>query len=207
MSAISIEKKICFIHIPRTGGGTIKNLLSNEIKDLQLFSPDKSSVDNIFTFNHKAYDFFKFSYVRNPYDWIVSLYSEITNNVNNFDYQETKNLSVIDFIGWLQDVGFNRKDFCNEPVYRCQSDYLIYQDRFIIDKIFRYEDLCDDVGSSNVYSLFSTIGINFPTHVPLKNKSDRTFIINDYFDAKCYYLINKIFKKDFDYFRYKTQTI
>lgn len=204
MSVISSNHKFCFVHIPRTGGTTIKYLLGKQVTDLIETKIKNATIDNLIYDNHDCYEYYKFSFVRNPYDWLVSLYSDATNNSNHLDYPLLKNFSMYDFLIWLQDVGLKREQSSISPFYRKQNEYIKFGGGIFMDNVYKYEDLCDDIGSSNVYSLFNNLGLNFPVKVPLLNKSDRNFIWANYFDYKSYRLVNEIFKEDFKFFRYKT---
>ena len=108
MVLISDKKKYLFIHIPKTGGMTIKKTIINQDKDtkeLENFSL-KYNINNYFYISreyHYTYNelknnlknnfnnYYKFTFVRNPYDRLYSTiqYIKKKNLFNNllFNFQ------------------------------------------------------------------------------------------------------------------------
>lgn len=205
MSAISNTCKFIFIHIPRTGGTTLKKILTEQVNDLFIFPNEYPTIRKISFLNSDFRNFYKFTYVRNPYDWVVSLYAKISSDNNDLDYKSIKNLSFYDFIVWLCDDAMKRKEDGVKPFYRLQTEYFQIDNEYLIDKIYRFEDLCNDMGGSNAHSLFNTLNLDFPRHIPLISKSERKFAYQDYYDFNSYKLVNQFFKSDFELLKYKTR--
>jgi len=124
------DKKIVYIHIPKTAGTTIehifcnKNNIGSEHKDI--------------TFYKEYYDYFIFSFVRNPYTRIISIYNYFINGGN-------KSISDINKI--KNDTNIN--DFLNEynehnlPFLKTQYSYL--QDSEHIKFIGKFENFYTDL--------------------------------------------------------------
>lgn len=203
MSLISNNHFLLFIHIPRTGGHTIRRCLEESIPDLQVKKPIHSTIEkNLNDIPHLS-SFFKFSYVRNPYDLLVSTYCYINQSNDNSDYKYLNNLSFFDFINWIGDVGFKREENDAEPFYRTQTQYLSINNEIAVDKTFKNEMLCNDMGTSNLLGLFLQLDLKLPEHIPLLRKSERHLSYDDYYDYKSYRLVNKLYKEDFKNFKYK----
>ena len=202
MAIISAEKKFCFIHIHRTGGSTLRHLLAQEVKNMEYYNPLHCTLQYVIDRRPEVTDYFKFSYVRNPYDLLVSLYSFLNKQAINPDHTYVKSLSFHEFVVWLHDVGFKREESDKEPFYRTQYDCLMINGNMGVDTIYKYETLCNDTATSSINSLFNRLEIDTPKHIPLLKKSDRPIVWNDSYDSKTYKLVNNMFKKDFKTFKY-----
>ena len=203
MSIISSEKRFCFIHIERTGGTTIRHLLGAQLNNLELVRTANPSLEKTLATFPKAKDYYKFAFVRCPYDWLVSLYSHlITPSVHNTDYLYVKDLNFHDFIKWLDDVGMKRKETDKEHAYRTQTNSIFLNGELGVDDIYRFESICNDLGESNVNNLFKKLSLKKPEYIPMLNKSERPFDWYDKYDKKTLKLVNRIFADDFNNFNY-----
>ena len=109
---IDHDKKLVFIHISRTGGSSIKTALNlHDKKYNEYYHLDSSYIPK------ECKDYFKFAFVRNPFDRFVSLY-----------HYRPKGLSFSD---WLDSINL---------VYVQQVDYGLDK----LDFVGRYENLQDD---------------------------------------------------------------
>ena len=207
---ISESRKFCFIHIPRTGGTTIKKLLSNEVDDLKEINNNPySTIGDAIKLSPELIndDYYKFSYVRNPYDLLVSLFSSINFNINHPDYKIIRQLSFPEFIEWLNDVGMKREDDGKTPIYIKQSDYLFINNKLSVDYVYRYEEICDDMSTSNINSLFLKLGYDMPNNIPVLNKSERSFDWSYLYNDRAYRLVNRLFLDDFVNFKYHRKDV
>tara|TARA_E500000318_G_scaffold73397_1_gene68039 strand:+ start:494 stop:988 length:495 start_codon:yes stop_codon:yes gene_type:complete len=109
---IDHDKKLVFIHISRTGGSSIKTALNLHDKQYnEYYHLDSSYIPK------ECKDYFKFAFVRNPFDRFASLY-----------HFRPKGLS---FSEWLDNINL---------VYVQQVDYGLDK----LDFVGRYENLQDD---------------------------------------------------------------
>lgn len=203
MALISDKHKFCFTHIIKTGGTTITLLLKEQVDDLIFTNPLHSSIKNDLINYPKIKDYFKFSYVRNPYDWLVSLYSYILMFPDHPDYKNIVNLTFYEFIQWLNDVGLKREENTSQPCYRTQTDLLFNKNKLAVDTFYKFESLCNDNNTSSVISLFYNLNLEIPKSIPLTNKSHRPVNWDSNYDLKTYRLVNKIFMCDFKNFKYQ----
>jgi hypothetical protein len=83
----------------------------------------------------KFKSYFSFAFVRNPWDWQVSLYTFTLKNRSHYQHKFVKGLGSFDaYIHWR----------CTEEV-RYQKDFVFSQDgRQLVDFIGRYEHLDED---------------------------------------------------------------
>lgn len=147
---VNNDLRCIFIHIPKTGGTSIESLLGINVNDL---SPDTEKVFGIkdnkplqhltarelqehYIPADKFDDYFKFAFVRNPYDRIMSEYL--------WHIQRTKTIkcSFTDFLLAIEKLGDRWKI---DDHLRLQSDY-IYDDKgnLCIDFLGRFENLHKD---------------------------------------------------------------
>jgi len=204
MAIISRKNKFCFIHINNTGGTTITTLLKEKVDDLEILGKRHSTISQALNEIPKIMDYYyKFAYVRNPYDWLVSMFSYITTNDKHPDYDLLKKTSFYEFIQWLDNHGLKRKEGDGLPVYRKQTDFVFKRGEIMVDDLYRYENLCDDTGLSNANTLFLKLGFDMPYKIPVLNKTERTLNWDNLFNVKTYRLVNELFSEDFKNFKYK----
>lgn len=207
MAIISREHRICFIHIPRTGGRTIRTLLEKQINDLELIGDLHSSAQETINIFPEVKDYYKFTFVRNPYDRLVSIYSQINTQMEHPDYNEIRRLSFIEFIEWYKEVGMRRKIGDNLPLYNTQSSMMFRKDKLLVDEVFYFEQLCNDMDVSNLNALFTKINLEIPNKVPVLNKSERRIGWLNIFNEQSYTLINRVFEEDFKKLNYKNSYV
>lgn len=200
---ISRKNQFCYTHIYNTGGATIKSLLNDEVDDLQSLGKCNTKLHDIIKDNPELNEYYKFAYVRHPYDWIVSIFSHISTIEEHPDYNTVKRLNFYDFIEWLNDVGTKRREDDNLPVYRKQSDFLFHKNQILVDEVYTFEKLCDDTGLSNANSLMVKLGFDMPKQIPVLNKSEMYVNWYSIFNAKSYKIVNELFSDDFKNFKYK----
>ena len=142
---LDYNKKLCFIHIPKTGGTGIEMQLEIMNKKKNLWGIEKGRArQHYLWFEYKDIlkdnynNFFKFTLVRNPYSRFISEY------YYNDNYGFKNNQSFDDFIETAKDIIDNRKYYNN-----LKNDHFIPQTNFIYDinnnliinKIFKLENI------------------------------------------------------------------
>ncbi len=129
---------------------------------------------------------FKFAFVRNPWDWQVSMYKYMLQTKTHFQHDLVKNMSSFEeYIEWrvTQDK-FLQKDFVTDE-----------NGEIIVDFIGRFENLESD---------FKQIcdHINIAVQLPHLNKSKTEKKYTSYYNEKCKNLIYQNFKEDINFFGY-----
>lgn len=140
----SEEKKFIFIHVPKTGGTSVKKILSEKLKMKDItfdgeyvkYKKNTHLKMNI-NFFEKYNDYFKFVFVRHPYDWIKSYYNFHYNKekfYKNITNKKIKNTINVSFDDWLSSLNnFNQTDFF------CDNDL------FLVDKVCYLENFNDEM--------------------------------------------------------------
>ena len=155
--------KFVFIHIYKTAGTSIAKALApynvsrskrrtaRTLKRLGLPFPPKwdiglsvehkTAVESRDQLGHDVYsDFFSFAFVRNPWDWQVSVHQHILRNKEHALHKLLSDLgSFENYVHWLCDDSIVQKDD------RCQVDFLVDANgNLIVDFVGRFESLSTD---------------------------------------------------------------
>ena len=173
---INHEHKYIFIHIPKTGGNSIKRSLAGPW-------PNYESRHKTINHYEEYLDYFKFSFVRNPYDRIYSwVYSHIE------PWQAFHNRPT-------------KKEFNNYV-----KDYIDKDWTFSAPQYDRIKDKMDFVGKfENLQSDFNIvcdkIGID-KTKLPWEDKGLGLKSYFDFYEKETIQLINERHEIDFEEFGY-----
>lgn len=203
---VSYHKKFIFVHIFKTAGTSVTDglarfcyrpgstrpsnwvaFLSTNWKKIHR-SPIKKHATAVEI--REALDpsifsgFFKFSFVRNPWDWQVSLYHYILEHPENHGHLETKKMGsfrnfVFSRVGW----GFTQ--------IGCLTDA---DGELLVDFVGRFENL-----NSDFELVCQKVGVR--AQLPHTNKTERT-AYRDYYDEETKGLTAQLYAKDIERFGY-----
>jgi hypothetical protein len=188
-----------FVHIPKTGGSSI-GLALNPHRDLRAIVVRRTNkslqslrlpyrLKGIDTISHgTAQDYasvlgddfsqyFSFSVVRNPFDWIVSFY--------HFQLKRGKT-----------EMSF--REFVEKPVAKPQTDYIFdSDDKIMVSFVARFEKLAED---------FATVSakIGLDLRLPHVNSTAHAHF-SSYYDRQSQALIVKHYRRDFELLGYSTE--
>ncbi len=196
---VNRDKKIIFIHVPKTAGTTIEWML-----DMELSLENFYGIENGKALQHllardikkkiKDYDeYIKFTVVRNPYDRFISEYKWCEMDGHGFIKCE----SIDEFLSYVEKVVKRNK--YDENVY---IDHLIPQYEYVYDK--KGELLVDYVGKyEELEDVFNYMRKN------LKVTKEEIYKLNE--TKKYKVILNKeqkdriynLYKKDFELFNYE----
>ncbi len=206
---LSHQKKFIYIHVYKVAGTSIRSVLQeyDDMKksDFPLNENIKFNLGKRFTFlsrwaidhiklkrvrellpENVFNDYFKFAFVRNPWDWQVSLYHYMLQyKVHPQHKLISKMKSFDEYIEWR----------INEDL-ELQKDFL-YDDEgnLLVDYVGKFENLQED---------FNTICTRIPisqSALPVANTSKHTHY-KEYYNKHTRDLISKAFKKDIETFNY-----
>ena len=206
---ISYSHQFIFIHIYKTAGSSIRSVLEPYMHD-----PERMFLNRAFRKLHlpiqvplhkhksfkqhisardlkkqlpaKIYDpFFKFAFVRNPWDWQVSGYHFMLEEKTHFQHELIKSMKNFDeFIEWrvFKDKHL-QKDFITND-----------QGNLIVDFVGRYETLAED---------FEQIcrKLHLDLRLPHRNKSAHDDY-RSYYNPRTVDLIREHFREDIELFGY-----
>lgn len=191
MAILIKDKKLLFVHIPKTGGESISNWLKNyfDAKDVGWKHSDINDI-NISYYTHS------FAVVRHPYDRLTSWYNHLVRELNikgSKRNRETRQLIKL----------CEEEDGINSYIEYCLNDtsphYLIWKPQHLFvnssTEIFKFETLDND---------FQTLQnkLNCFEDLPYDNVSSSSTSILSTKNKK---LLRKIYQKDFLKFKYEEE--
>ncbi|MCC0179216.1 sulfotransferase family 2 domain-containing protein [Waterburya agarophytonicola K14] len=248
---VADRKKIAYIHIYKTGGSSITKLLMPHISencrsknarshgphwrrtwhiDTRMHSKFADALSSVDRCNIDLDEYFKFTIVRNPYSWILSVwnnfYQSPTGNspntlVNNLKFQfgklTSKKLFTAQYFYEMYPDGsfenfvlFIDRMVSENPklartIWGCSDQYsFIDNDRNIeFDFIGKFENLEEDLKT-----IFKRVegkdleSVPRETHGSDRNKQKRKNYLT-YYNDKSIEIVNRIFARDFKAFDYQ----
>lgn len=248
---VADQKKIAYIHIYKTGGSSITKLLMPHISkkitggrartsgshwrrtwhiDYKMHSKFHDSLPVIDSHKIDLNEYFKFTIVRNPYSWILSVWNNFYQsplgncrknlaNTLKFSLGKLTNKKLFTaqyFYEMYPEGGFsNFILFINymvsenpklaRKIWGCSDQYsFIENDRNIkFDFIGKFENLENDL--QTIFKIVEgQVIANIPreTHGSDRNKKERENYLK-YYDDKSIEIVNKIFIRDFKAFDYQ----
>lgn len=206
---ISHSKKFIFIHNFKVAGTSIRNALykysnhsfrESSIKDMLLLMT--KAFPPIYSTNFPGHitakelrielpekvfnNYFKFGFVRNPWDWQVSLYSFMLNNQNHYQHKLVKSMKDFDeYIDWRvnKDLYF-QKDFFFDEEGNCLVDFIGKLEKLSTD----FNKICQK--------------LNLKSSLPHLNKSRDTCNFLSHYSVKSFDIISEVYKDDISLFEY-----
>ena len=213
---ISYDKRFIFIHVTNTGGTSIKKALeeyANEPKKFKVNRPLKTvnGKPNLLydiwssallhakarevkrELSEEVYNnFYKFAFVRNPWDWQVSMYHFILREESHIRHQLVRSMHNFDeYIEWL----ISEKNPFPKGTSKFQKDHVTDNDgELIVDFIGRYEKLEQDF--DNICHLLNITALLPPS----KNMVKRDYRL--FYTKKSEKIIEEYFRQDIELFGY-----
>ena len=190
-------KKIIFCHIDKTGGSSITvaivpnfNIESDE-NPVPNFMGKHDTMKQLINKRSNADEYFKFSFVRNPYARAVSKYfHHVKLKHQRFDPPEA-NAHKMTFDEWVKQGGLSKM--------KTQYNYIYHENKNLCDFVGRFENINED---------FETVRERFDYMLPLShynnNKTDNydkdEFM--KYYGEESLKIVNRLFHIDFTAFNY-----
>ena len=216
MCSINHDKKAIFIHIPKTGGSYISNILEkyygfksyylqrpdhkyfcggkdksvdkheNKIHGTLMYYKTSQYINNIMNMNdNKWKKYFIFTFVRNPYDRIIS----------GWNYCNKYNIPFDNYL----NINFNANSYDYWHVFMPQSRHIINNNGKInINFIGKFENIENDL-----IIVLNKLGFNNIVHIPFKKNSKKHDNYLTYYNKQIYEKVNKIINDDLILFDYE----
>ena len=214
---LSNEHKFFFMHIPKTGGTSIRNALNQLIQAPQPYTEKDMERKHMsaFLLRDKIYDWdnlWKFTFIRNPYDRMVSYYT-FYRMPRKVPYLHSTRKAAIEmsfpeWVRWLKQKEFVRLGDHPPrkiPMWRRpQVDFIYNNGIKLVDHICRYETLQDDYNYiANKLKLNQDPSI-WKHHKVLRhdNRSNRLEDFRLYYDDESRSIVKWWFMRDIKEFNY-----
>jgi hypothetical protein len=219
-------KPYLFLHIPRTGGTSIANILPagrttdvkiskliSDGKRINMDSDSKYSTNKGISFQHAIIDeyqvseseLFTFTFVRNPWDRVVSIFEHQINNCGldfiTGDDKITKFRTFISLVKWLWEQDLLKYEL--DGHLRPQTFYTHNNGKQIVDFYGRYENMSEDLKNLSKMCEFNFENVNIPSI----NKSNER-----YSEYKNYYsigngvmksIVNELYREEIELYGYQ----
>lgn len=173
---IDNKLEFIFIHIPKTGGSSVNRFFDNintskiHLDETQHYTSRK--IKNLNEINWKKY--FKFAFVRNPFDRIVSYY----------EYQFKNKMSFCEFVKFSKDLQYNY--LFDNKTNKC-----------LVDFVGKFENLNEDFKK-----ICKIIKINNQKNLPHINKTFHKKY-TEYYNSELIKIVEHNYIKDIIAFNYK----
>lgn len=202
---IHFKKKFIYIAVPKTGSRTIHDFFFNNLENLDRERVwNKSNYHAPLKFILKEYpikDFFKFAFVRNPFDRLISTYLDFTKNTET--HREFAVKFKNDFKNFDEFIlNFTKTEWAEEIHMRPASWYLKNDDDKIdIDFIGKYENYIDDL-----FKLIEILNITKKKDYtfPILGKTNKEKKFEEYYsNKKLINIVRDFYFDDFKEFNYE----
>ena len=197
---ISHNHKLIFIHIPKTGGTSIERILGENVrsdKDVSYslgntYSERKhwKTVDYETNFPELFDCYFKFMFIRNPWDRLASRYEwqKFVMPKSHINFTKVTQRTFKEFVKLRASAIFEK--WCYVDLMHDKNG------KQVVDFVGRFENLQDDFDI-----LCDRIGhprqqLNNTNHLKRKNYTE-------YYDNETLEIVTQVFQRDIDYFGYK----
>ena len=194
-SLIGYDKLKCiFVHIPKTAGISITNGL------FQNMGGSHRTIKNyLLYFNNKDFNkYYKFCFVRNPWDRLVSSYVFLKNGgMHEGDAKwAKKHLSNCkDFEDFVTNF-LHKKAIQNYIHFKPQFEFISFMNKILIDKIYKFEDIQSSINHLNKI-------LNTEVTLKHQNKSQKAEGYKEYYNEKTMKIVANFYRKDIISFNYK----
>jgi hypothetical protein len=189
-----------FVHIQKTGGSTVHRLLQEHIPDIRTVAPRHEIAIRGMPKVDAWDEYFKFAFVRNPWERLVSWYSMVTRFPKEgnelWRYVRDNSSSFEEFIYNCTDEVEIRRGVYYSFAYN-QLDYVTDEyGHLLVDFIGQLENFDEDV-----HQVFDRLGVELET-VPRKNRS-RHQHYSTFYAPDTEMIVRERFKRDIEYFGYE----
>lgn len=202
MAQVSKQNNYIFIHIFKTAGNSVRNILRQEQhEELMGVHVDIADVKR-HMYAHGDKEFFdgafKFTFVRNPYDWMVSLYHYIRRAQKHNFHDKAMNMTFKEWLQWFLEFMKTAPRQHGTNKYLTQYEFIIDDQGEECVSWFRMEDL------DKHWPLICKTCLGRVEKLPrvnVSNNRDRDF--TKYYDKESEQWVYDTFKKDFEKFGYE----
>ncbi|MBE9548550.1 MAG: sulfotransferase family 2 domain-containing protein [Proteobacteria bacterium] len=192
-----MSKKAAFMHIPKTGGASIRQLCNEFNIAIILHNLRDSKYLSLVEYRRQNPGVISFAVVRNPWDRLVSGYFFLKcggikpEDKIDADRFVNKHKDFNEFV----EHAFNDDEILNQIHFRPQHLWISDNNKLIVDYLARFEDL-----QQSVSGVLNEIG--YPardlTHI---NKSHHQSY-KKYYSEESIKAVRKIYSKDIELFEY-----
>lgn len=186
------ENNCIFIHVPRTGGTSIAKSLFNRPGQghipLYAYKPHDENAYN---------EYFKFSFVRNPYSRFVSAFHQVKRDKHSSEWSKRYIGNIDTFEEFTEKLENNflfRKIILKTCFFRPQWEYIYVGGKIDLDFLGKTERIKKDFDKVRKK-------INIRCEIKKENESSHKDI-ESYFDIEKANMVHTMYERDFELFGY-----
>jgi len=138
--------------------------------------------------------YFRFAFVRNPWDRLVSCWLDKVVKLNHYQFSEEKLAKMQDFKNFVDHVAQIDIQTCNDPHIRLQATMI---DLNHVDFVGRFERF-----EADFLKVLDVLGIG-EIEIPKKNASQNRKTYHEYYNEATKQKVAEIYKKDIQIFSYQ----
>ena len=215
----SQDRGFVFVHIQKTGGASVDELLRNKVPDITYHGPRHMTANQAIEKVEDWEQYFKFVFVRNPWDRLVSWYSMIDKGRKKYapdsltearQRRLRRNVllrhaleNAATFEDFVKNSGeeLKARDGSLVSFAYNQLDYLTDESgNLLVDFIGRFEHFAEDLTAVS-----NKLGLNMDD-IPHRNSSRHTHY-SAFYTAETEEIVRKSFAKDIEYFGYEFERV
>ena len=213
---VSFPEKFCFFHNPRTGGTSFLKALRKEIQ-VPMQGGEHESMDYLYENFLRGSDilssYYKFAFVRNPWDRLYSAFKYLTAGGTNFYDTRVSNLYVQVYNGDFNEFVSNHVNWFERRChfipysYKC-SPHLLPQHKFLSYGFFKKKLIPNFIARFEFFredsaTIFSNILPKTSVTIPHLNNSTPTDSYKDAYTDTSIDIVSKLYAKDISLFKYE----
>ena len=158
MAYISHKHKLLFVHIYKTAGMSVRELMKNlDESSINVLSGHSDILETLTFLQENALfniclNYHRFSVVRNPYTWLYSIYKFAISIERHPFHQKCTSIEFDEFVNWYIDNEefLNLKKDLNGKL-QTQTDYIFINGVKYVDTILKHENLYSDMNTMLKY--------------------------------------------------------
>jgi chondroitin 4-sulfotransferase 11 len=197
---VSHKYKMVFIHIPKTGGSSVRQMMAIADPECHEHNGHHDAITQSDAFLFK--DYFKFTVVRNSYKLCASYYRYMTEKILNSKEWPQQRQEASGLVNLLKGQLTITEESNDWQIHEAQNSFPVQLDYFseegevLVDKIFMYDKGLD----IEMFSLKRKI--NFHGELIQKNYFGE-YDWKSYYNAESVEYVKQLCRKDIEYFGFK----
>lgn len=210
MALVNDNRNFIFFHLFKCGGNSLRNIFTEhtvggkELLGVHCQPRDlKIRYDNLGEKHSLKFDnMFKFTIVRNPFDFLLSTYHYVRKFKNHYMHKDCINMEFKDFPQYymvLLEDHIKTRPFGSNRLTQLYDWIVDENGEVFIDFIGKLENIDNDT-----VTILEKIGLPSNIKVPVLNTNKMNSLpYREVYDAKTRAFVEKNFKKDLEYFEYE----
>lgn len=150
MALVCDSPSFIFVHVYKCAGMSVREWLQKNFKTYEVCQSHATfqDVKDYYIKNNKLAKFkraFKFTFIRNPFDWTVSLYFYIKTNPTHINYKQVGKFTFPQFCQWLNSSVRKNLKTPNGAYYTLSQFLCDRESNLVPDFIGRVETFNQDI--------------------------------------------------------------